>query len=124
MAANFFLLLNLTLALCAVASPIQIRDSLVTLPLVKRLKANSTLRLLERDQRRALVLKDRGTSPRTTRAESIPAINEAVSYMVEVSISLLVNATAAHHAVNHRLVLAHHRRSVRITNINIAAGEE
>jgi cathepsin E len=76
----------LALTISAAGGPTKIRDSLVSLPIAKRFKTNGTLHLLEHDQRRAMILKDRGAAHRESRTQSIPAINEAVSYMVEIGV--------------------------------------
>jgi hypothetical protein len=81
------LLTTLLLALSIAASPVEARDSPVTLSVARRLNLDGgTVNLLEHDQARAAALKDNPASNLGRRAGSIPAINEAVSYIAQVGI--------------------------------------
>lgn len=84
------LLTTLTLALFVAANPVVIRDSLITLPIVKRIGNNGTVSLLARDQARVQGLR-RFAQQKTdgTLSEdaviSAPAQNQAVDYVANVS---------------------------------------
>ncbi|KAG0707572.1 aspartic peptidase domain-containing protein [Suillus ampliporus] len=81
------LLTTLLLALSIAASPVEVRDSPITLPVARRLNTSGgTINLLQHDQSRAAALKSVGTSSVGRRAASIPVTNEAVSYIAEVGI--------------------------------------
>lgn len=87
------------LALCAgalitnvVASPVVVRDSLVTLPLARRLNATGVRNVVARDQARAKVLKARsqtGTGDVNDLGKGsvgVPLTDAIVSYTVNVSV--------------------------------------
>ena len=79
------LLTTLLLAMSIAASPVEVRDSPVTLPVARQLNLKGgTVNLVQHDQARAASLKD--TSSLSRRAGSIPVINEAVSYIAEVAV--------------------------------------
>lgn len=89
---TYTLLATLALAVAVAANPIVIRDSPFTIPLVKRLKANSNgkFNLLERDQVRVRGLRQfsrQKLSGVTSEAavSSANATNELVQYVVSVS---------------------------------------
>lgn len=85
------LLLTLAFTLAVSANPVVIRDSPITLPITKRLNANGTFNLLERDQARVKGLKQfarqkiSGTLVDAVVA-SVPVTNQAVDYVANVSI--------------------------------------
>ena len=85
------LLLTLAFTLAVSANPVVIRDSPITLPITKRLNANGTFNLLERDQARVKGLKQfarqktAGTLVDAVVA-SVPVTNQAVDYVANVSI--------------------------------------
>lgn len=81
------LLTTLLLALSIAASPVEVRDSPVTLLMARRLNLQGgTINLVQHDQARAASLKDRATSSLSARAASIPVTNEAVSYIAQVAV--------------------------------------
>src|SRR5882757_3592424 len=81
------LLTTLLLAMSIAASPVEVRDSPVTLPMARKLNLQGgTVNLLQHDPARATALKDRATSGVDRRATSIAVINEAVSYIAEVGV--------------------------------------
>ena len=87
------LLATVTLAVSAAASPIVIREPLVSLPLAKRFNFTGTARLVEHDKARASGLKAYGTARKLgTRQDaviSVPAVNEVMNYALAVSSSLV-----------------------------------
>ncbi|OAX36292.1 acid protease [Rhizopogon vinicolor AM-OR11-026] len=81
------LLTTLLVAVSIAASPVEIRDSPVTLPMARKLNLQGgTVNLLQHDQARATALKDRATSGLDRRTGSAPITNEAVSYIAQVGI--------------------------------------
>ena len=87
------LLATVTLALSLAATPVVVRDNIVSLPLAKRFNATSALRILEHDQRRAAGLKQFAHAKRARRegrsvdagvVTSVPSVNEVVNYAVDV----------------------------------------
>ncbi|KAL4244017.1 peptidase A1 family protein [Abortiporus biennis] len=82
------LLTTLLLSLAVASTPTVIQDSLVTLPIAKRINANSKATILEHDQARAQELRrshegrQRDLNPR----ENVPAVNGVVDYTVKVQI--------------------------------------
>ncbi|OJA12219.1 hypothetical protein AZE42_12161, partial [Rhizopogon vesiculosus] len=82
------LLTTLLLAMSIAASPVEVRDSPVTLPMARKLNLSQsgTVNLLQHDQARATALKDRAASGLDRRATSIAVTNEAVSYIAEVGV--------------------------------------
>lgn len=100
----YSLLATLVLALVVTANPVVIRDSPVTLPLVRRLNANGTaFNLLARDQARVSGLRSfaqrklTGTLSEAATLASIPATNQAVDYVVSVSWLPLTSAYSRTH---------------------------
>ncbi|OJA17397.1 acid protease [Rhizopogon vesiculosus] len=78
------LLTTLLLTMSIAASPVEVRDSPVTLPMARKLNLQGgTINLLQHDQARATALKDRTASGLDRRAGSAPITNEAVSYIVQ-----------------------------------------
>ncbi|KAG1754954.1 aspartic peptidase domain-containing protein [Suillus paluster] len=74
------LLTTLLLAMSIAASPVEVRDSPITLPIARRLNTPSgTINLLEHDQARAASLKNVGTS-------TLLSPTEAVSYVAAVGV--------------------------------------
>ncbi|OJA07636.1 hypothetical protein AZE42_01101 [Rhizopogon vesiculosus] len=81
------LLTTLLLALSITASPVEVRNSPITLPIARKLNLqDGTINLLQHDQDRAAALKDPDTSSLVRRAGSVPVINEVVSYIAQVSV--------------------------------------
>ncbi|KAG1757238.1 aspartic peptidase domain-containing protein [Suillus lakei] len=81
------LLTTLLLALSIAASPVEIRDSPITLPIARRLNTSGgAINLLQHDQARATALKSVGDSTLSRRAGSIAVTNEAVSYIAAVGV--------------------------------------
>ena len=81
------LLTILILALSIAASPVEVRNSLVTLPIARRLNtSNGTINILQQDQARVDALKDRFASPLDRRDFEKPILNEGLMYTVTVSI--------------------------------------
>ncbi|KAG2068135.1 acid protease, partial [Suillus decipiens] len=74
------------LALSITASPVQIRDTLITLPISRRINISSTINLLQHDQSRATALKTAGGGTFSRYAGSIAVINVAVSYVAAVGV--------------------------------------
>ncbi|KAG1724851.1 aspartic peptidase domain-containing protein [Suillus lakei] len=72
------LLTTLLLALSIAASPVEIRDSPITLPIARRLNTSGgTINLLQHDQGRATALKAVSGSTLSRRTGSIPVTNDA-----------------------------------------------
>ncbi|KAG0703299.1 aspartic peptidase domain-containing protein [Suillus ampliporus] len=81
------LLTTLLLALSIAASPTEVRDSPITLPVARRLNTSGgTINLLQHDQSRATALKNVNTGRIGRRAGSITVTNEAVSYIAAVGV--------------------------------------
>jgi len=79
------LLTTLLLALSIAASPVEVRNSPVTLAVARTLNLQGgTVNLLQHDQARAASLMDRTSLSRRT--GSIPVTNEAVSYIAQVGV--------------------------------------
>lgn len=80
----------LTLALSVAATPVASRDGHITLSFAKHINATGTARLLERDQARAKIIKERAQALATGKeARSLAVTNEAVSYIAAVGLSHL-----------------------------------
>src|SRR6267154_3244922 len=76
-----------TLALSIAASPVDVRNSVITLPIIRRLNtSNGTMNILEHDRARAAALKGISASPLDRRASSIPIVNAAFNYVANVAI--------------------------------------
>ena len=81
--APFVLLLASSIA----ASPVEIRDSLITLPIARRLNTSGgTINLLQYDLARVAALKDRSASSNGHQFSSISATNDAVIYIAKVGV--------------------------------------
>ncbi|KAG2033105.1 aspartic peptidase domain-containing protein [Suillus americanus] len=81
------LLTTLLLALSIAASPVEIRDSPITLPIARRINTSGgTINLLQHDQSRATALKTVGRDILGRRTDSIPVTNVAVGYVAAISI--------------------------------------
>ncbi|OAX36290.1 hypothetical protein K503DRAFT_313365 [Rhizopogon vinicolor AM-OR11-026] len=81
------LLTTLLLTMSIAASPVEVRDSPVTLPMARKLNLQGgTINLLHHDQARATALRDRAASGLDRRAGSAPITNEAAGYIAQVSI--------------------------------------
>lgn len=81
------LLTTLLLALSIAASPVEIRNSPVTLPIARRLNTSGgTINLLQHDQSRAAALKSVGGDTLNRRTGSIAVTNDAVSYIAAVGV--------------------------------------
>ncbi|KAG2032340.1 aspartic peptidase domain-containing protein, partial [Suillus americanus] len=81
------LLTTLLLALSIAASPVEIRDSPITLPIARRLNTSGgTINILQHDQSRAAALKNVGESTLNRRAGSIAVTNDAVGYIAAVGV--------------------------------------
>ncbi|KAG1780199.1 aspartic peptidase domain-containing protein [Suillus placidus] len=88
------LLTTLLLALSIAASPVEIRDSPITLPITRRLNTSGgTINLLQRDQSRATALKTASRNALGRRAGSIPVTNDAVIYIAAVGVGVGSPAT-------------------------------
>lgn len=84
----------LSLALVVAANPVvTVRDNFVSLPMVKRMNFNGTGSLLQRDQKRAKMLKARGNRKlhgahvdtiHDDAVISTPVTNQAVDYVLNV----------------------------------------
>lgn len=84
---TFLLASSLTLLGVAYASPaLQIRDSTITLPAAKRVNTTGIIKLVPHDRARAQKLKaSKGGLQPETIVGSLPATNQAVDYVVNVS---------------------------------------
>ncbi|KAG1783587.1 aspartic peptidase domain-containing protein [Suillus placidus] len=81
------LLTILLLALSIAASPVEIRDSPITLPIARRLNTSGgTINLLQHDQCRAAALKTASGNALGRRTGSIPVTNNAVTYIAAVGV--------------------------------------
>lgn len=81
------LLTTLLLALSIAASPVEIRNSPVTLPIARRLNTSGgTINLLQHDQSRAAALKSVSGDTLNRRTGSIAVTNDAVSYIAAVGV--------------------------------------
>ena len=100
MFASTILLASVAVTLSVAANPVVVRDSFVTLPLVKRFNFTGAASLLQHDQARAQKLKALGNSRSAERLGfaarsedaviSVPAVNDAVNYALNVSISSIL----------------------------------
>src|SRR6267154_3259029 len=82
-----FLLTTLFMALSVAASPVDVRNSVVTLPITRRLNtSNGTINILEHDRARAAAFKGISASPLDRRDASIPIVNVAFNYVANVAI--------------------------------------
>lgn len=84
------LFVALAFALAVAASPVVIRDSPLTLPLVRRLNTNGTFNLLARDQARVSSLRQFSRQRFSEAIDdaavtSVTATNQAIDYVVSVS---------------------------------------
>ncbi|KAL4079730.1 aspartic peptidase domain-containing protein [Scleroderma citrinum] len=87
------LLLTTILAVAIAASPLQVRNTFITLPFLKRFNVEAgIIKLLEHDQARAAALLDHGNDivrrNFTRRTRSITVINETVSYVATVGVGI------------------------------------
>ncbi|KAG2124020.1 aspartic peptidase domain-containing protein [Suillus clintonianus] len=81
------LLTTLLLALSIAASPVEVRNSPITLPIARRLNTSGgTINLLQHDQSRAAALKNAAASNIGRRAGSIAVTNDAVTYIAAVGV--------------------------------------
>ncbi|KAG0700687.1 aspartic peptidase domain-containing protein [Suillus ampliporus] len=81
------LLTTLLLALFVAGSPVEVRNSPITLPIARRLNTSGgTVNLVQHDKARVANIKDRSTSTLDRRAGSIPVINDVFSYGAQVGI--------------------------------------
>ena len=91
MFAIYSLLTTVVLSLAVAANPVLIRDSPVTLPLVRRLNANGTaFNLLARDLTRVSKLKQSSAQRLSGAAvdaivANVPVTNQVVDYVASVS---------------------------------------
>ncbi len=85
----------LLVSLRVIASPLVVRDSPVTIPFARRFNTTGTANLLKLEQARARTLKNRSRIPPVglqgnklppNVAYSIPASNQIVDYVVDVSL--------------------------------------
>lgn len=77
--------LVLLLASSIAASPVEIRNSPISLPIARRLSTSGgTINLLQHDLARVAALKDRSAS--SNDYHSVPAINGAVTYIAKVGV--------------------------------------
>src|SRR6267154_3680599 len=82
-----FLLTTLFMALPIAASPVDVRNSVITLPITRRLNtSNGTINILEHDRAHAAALKGISASPLDRRDASILIINVAFHYIANVVI--------------------------------------
>ncbi|KAG2367624.1 aspartic proteinase [Suillus spraguei] len=87
MSLAVFLLTTLLLTLSIVASPVEIRNSPITLPIARRLNNfGGTINLLQHDQSRAAALKNVGLDTLSRRTGSITVTNNAVGYIAAVGV--------------------------------------
>src|SRR6267154_2811621 len=82
------LLTTLILALSIAGSPVEVRNSPITLPIARRLNT-STINISQHDQARVDALKGRFASPLDRRDFVKPIINEGLIYSVTVGIGSL-----------------------------------
>ncbi|KAG1802548.1 aspartic peptidase domain-containing protein [Suillus subaureus] len=81
------LLTTLLLALSIAASPVEIRNSPITLPIARRLNTSGgTINILQHDQSRAAALKNVGENTLNRRTGSIAVTNDAVGYIAAVGV--------------------------------------
>src|SRR6267154_2825039 len=81
-----FLVTTLFMALSIAASPVDVRNSVIILPITRRLNtSNATINILEHDRARAAALKGISASP-LDRRSSIPIVNGAFNYIASVDI--------------------------------------
>ena len=79
-----FLLMTLFMALSIAASPVDVRHSVITLPITRKLNtSNATINILEHDRARAAALKGISASPLDRR---VPIVNVAFNYVANVAI--------------------------------------
>src|SRR6267154_4516965 len=82
-----FLLTTLFMALSITASPVDVRNCVITLPITRRLNtSNGTINILEHDRARAAALKGISASPLDRRITSDPIVNVAFNYVANVVI--------------------------------------
>ncbi|KAG1830699.1 aspartic peptidase domain-containing protein [Suillus subalutaceus] len=81
------LLTTLLLALSIAASPVEIRNSPITLPIARRLNTSGgSINILQHDQSRAAALKNVGENTLNRRTGSIAVTNDAVGYIAAVGV--------------------------------------
>ncbi|KAG0703180.1 aspartic peptidase domain-containing protein [Suillus ampliporus] len=81
------LLTTLLLALFVAGSPVEVRNSPITLPIARRLNTSGgTVNLLQHDKARVANIKDRSASTLDRRAGSIPVTNDVFSYGAQVGV--------------------------------------
>ncbi|KAG2123653.1 aspartic peptidase domain-containing protein [Suillus cothurnatus] len=81
------LVTTLLLALSIAASPVEIRNSPITVSIARRLNTSGgTINLLQHDQSRAAALKAVGKDTLGRRTGSIPVTNDAVDYIASIGI--------------------------------------
>jgi hypothetical protein len=81
------LLTTLLLDLSIAASPFEIRDSPISLPIARRLNTSGgTINLLHHDRSRAAALKNFGGNTFDRRTDIIAVTNDAVSYIAAVGV--------------------------------------
>ncbi|KAG1754942.1 aspartic peptidase domain-containing protein [Suillus paluster] len=81
------LLATLLLALSIAGSPVEIRNSPITIPIVRRLNtSDGPINLLQCDKARVAAVKDGSASTLNRRAGSIPVINEVLTYVAQVGV--------------------------------------
>src|SRR6267154_1521144 len=84
------LLTTLILALSIAASPVEVRKSLITLPIARRLNAaNGTSNISHHDQARVDAMKGRFASPLDSRDFVKPIANGGLIYVVAVGVGSL-----------------------------------
>src|SRR6267154_744482 len=84
-----FLLTTVFIALSIAASPVDVRNSVITLPITRRLNtSNGTMNILEHDRARAAGFKGIFASPLDHRklVTSSPIVNVAFNYVANVAI--------------------------------------
>src|SRR6267154_2330676 len=82
-----FLLTTLFMALFITASPVDVRNCVITLPITRRINTcNGTMNILEHDQARAAALKGISARPLDRRITSDPIVNVAFNYVANVAI--------------------------------------
>ena len=84
-----FLVTTLFIALSIVASPVDVPNSVITLPITRRLNtSNETINISEHDRARAAALMGISASPLDPRGKNMPIINVAFNYVANVAIGL------------------------------------
>src|SRR6267154_4816979 len=84
------LLTTLILALSIAASPVELRNSFITLPITRRLNTSSgTINISQQDEARVDALVDRFASPLDPRSFNTPILNLVFCYTVTLAIGSL-----------------------------------